>query len=423
MTATQNTVAELALLAALLTGRCDVDEVAPVLSAGDFWNPRHGAVWDACMKVHGKGERIDPVTLPVETSNRGLVIEIMTGNPDVFPMHAPMYAKEVSDAALRRRLVDASISIRQRAEEYESAEEAAREAESIIAKAAESSETADDGVSLSEAVDLTLDWIETPQQTAPTPWPDVNEVTNGFRPGQMIVVAARPGHGKSLVAANAGLFAAIQGQAVHIASLEMTREEYVSRFLANLAKVSLGNIITRNLSSREWDLIGEAANRLRDLPLWIDDRPAQSMTQIRASARRTQRRFDAPLGFVGIDYAQLVKPADARMPREQQVAQISRDTKLTAKEYGCPVMLLAQLNRGNVNRTDKTPMVSDLRESGALEQDADMVLLLHRPDQYEAESARAGEVDLIVGKNRGGPSGVSVALSFQGHYGRIVSMI
>lgn len=423
MTATQNTTAELALLAALLTGLCDVDEVAPVLSAGDFWNPRHGAVWDACLKVHGKGERIDPVTLPVEPSNRPLVVEIMTGNPDVFPMHAPMYAKEVSDAALRRRLVDASISIRQRAEEFESAEEAAREAETILAKAAESSETADDGVSLAEAVDLTLDWIETPQPTAPTPWPDVNDVTNGLRPGQMITCAARPGHGKSLVAANVGLFAAMQGQTVHIASLEMSREEYVSRFLANLAKVSLGNIVNRNLSDREWGLIGEAANRLRDLPLWIDDRPAQSMTQIRASARRTQRRFKAPLGFVAIDYCQLVKPADSRMPREQQVAQISRDVKLTAKEYGCPVMLLAQLNRGNVNRQDKTPMASDLRESGALEQDSDQVWLLHRPDQYEAESARAGEVDLIVGKNRGGPSGVSVALSFQGHYGRIVSMV
>ncbi|SDL15247.1 primary replicative DNA helicase [Nocardioides sp. YR527] len=423
MTATQNTDAERALLSALLTGRCDMDELGPMLTEADFWNPHHGAVWDACVTAHGRGDRIDPVTLPVEARHKTLLVDLMVS--DVLPVQAPRYAAQVADAALRRRLVDAALSIRQRAEDPDagSGEEAAREAESIVAKAAESAETSDSGVALEEAVDLTLDWIEHPQQTAPTPWPEVNDATNGLRPGQMITVAARPGHGKSLVAANVGMFTAMQGQPVHIASLEMSREEYVSRFLANLAKVSLGNIINRQLSDREWSQISDAAERLRHLPLWIDDRPAQSMTQIRAAARRTQRKFGKPLGLIAIDYAQLVRPADARMPREQQVAQISGTVKLTAKEYACPVLLLAQLNRGNVNRTDKTPMVSDLRESGALEQDSDQVWLLHRPDQYERESDRAGEVDLIVGKNRGGPSGVQVSLSFQGHYGRIASMV
>src|SRR5690606_14616334 len=137
----------------------------------------------------------------------------------------------------------------------------------------------------------------------------------------------------------------------------------------------------------------------------------QSMAQIRAGARRTMRRF-GPLGMIAIDYAQLITPHDRRLPRQEQVSEISRQTKLLAGEFECPVLLLAQLNRGNTQRTDHTPMVSDLRESGALEQDSDQVWLLHRPDQYAGGDDRLGEVDLIVGKNRNGPAPTTIPLAF-----------
>jgi replicative DNA helicase len=238
----------------------------------------------------------------------------------------------------------------------------------------------------------------------------------------MVTVAARPGHGKSLCAANVGLFTAMQDKPVHIATLEMGRNEYVARILANLAGVNLSNMLRRQMTDQEWQRVGAAGERVRELPLYLDDRERQSMAQIRAAARQTQRKYGRELGLVAIDYAQLVQPEDRRLPREQQVAQISRDTKLLAKEFGCPVMLLAQLNRGNVSRSDPTPMVSDLRESGALEQDSDQVWLLHRPDQYGDEE-RLGEVDLIVGKNRNGPSPVAIPLAFQGHYGRLASLV
>jgi replicative DNA helicase len=196
----------------------------------------------------------------------------------------------------------------------------------------------------------------------------------------------------------------------------------MARIIAGLGRIDLGRMLSRNMSEGDWAKVADAAGRLRDLPLYLDERPGQSMAQVRAAARQTQRRFGQPLGLVGIDYAQLVRPADQRLPRQEQVSQISRDTKLMAKEFHCPVMLLAQLNRANTQRSDHTPQVSDLRESGALEQDSDQVWLLHRPDQYDADTDRLGEVDLIVGKNRNGPFPLSIPLAFQGHYGRIVSL-
>lgn len=416
----QNLEAERALLACLLMGSNAVDDVAVMLQGRDFYEPRHESVYEACLRMRLAGSRVDPVTLPVPAAARPYVVELVASQPNVHPASAMAYAEQVVDSALRRRVQAAAQQAMQLAADSESADQAAGEAERLMSEAASQARTAEGGVTVGEGIDATIDWLEHPNTGAPTPWVDVNDKTNGLLPGSMVTVAARPGHGKSICLKDVALFTARQGMAVHLATLEMSRNEYMARILCGLSGVPLSNMLKRTMSDNEWTKVGKAAELTRDLPMYLDDRADQSMAQIRAGARQTRRRF-GDLGLIGIDYCQLVRPADRRLPREQQVAQISRDTKLLAKEFDCPVLLLAQLNRGNTQRSDHTPLPSDLRESGSLEQDSDQVWLLHRPDQYGDET-HPGEVQLIVGKNRNGPAPVVLPLAFQGHYARMVSL-
>jgi replicative DNA helicase len=426
----QDLAAEQAVLGSMMISAAVIPDVTAMLAGSDYYRPNHEAIHEAIVALYSRREPVDMVTVAGELERRG-ELQRIGGAPYLHTVHsstpiaanATYYAQHVVDAALRRRLIEAGTRVVQQAYAGEGdvtqlAEDARRE----VDEAASQVRTAEGGTSIGAGLDAAVDWLETPPVGADTPWPDVNDRTNGLLAGQMVTVAARPGHGKSLCAANVGLFTAMQDKPVHIATLEMGRNEYVARILANLAGVNLSNMLRRQMTDQEWQRVGAAGERVRELPLYLDDRERQSMAQIRAAARQTQRKYGRELGLVAIDYAQLVQPEDRRLPREQQVAQISRDTKLLAKEFGCPVMLLAQLNRGNVSRSDPTPMVSDLRESGALEQDSDQVWLLHRPDQYGDEE-RLGEVDLVVGKNRNGPSPVAIPLAFQGHYGRLASLV
>lgn len=428
MTESADTQAELAVLGTAMVGGHQVHDALDMLQPRDFYDMRHGMVWEAIGELARGNGPIDPVTVARQLGQNlqrvgGPMFLVHCTSAEVAPSPAAMlrYAEQVLDAALRRRMVEASIKVRQIAETADDVTQAAEDAQQALAEAVSTARTAEGGTTLAAGMAGAIDWLETEQVGAQTPWVDVNDVTNGLLAGAMITVAARPGHGKSLVLKDTGVFTAKQGRPVHIATLEMSRNEYMARILAAEARVNLGNMLQRKMSEREWEAVAAASERVRDLPLYLDDRESQTMAQIRAAARQTQRRL-GPLGLIGIDYAQLVKPEDRNMPREQQVAAISRNTKLMAKEFNCPVMLLAQLNRGNTQRTDHTPLVSDLRESGSLEQDSDQVWLLHRPDQYGTED-RLGEVDLIVGKNRNGPAPTTVPLSFQGHYARVVSMV
>lgn len=424
----QDLAAEQAVLGGMLQAAHVIVDVSEMLTGADYYRPAHETVHDAILSVYGRRDPVDAVTVAAELQRRGdlqrvggaiYLHDLMTACP--VPSSATYYAGQVLETALRRRMIDAATKVRQIAETTEDVLQGAEDARQVIDLATSSASTTEGGTTVTDGLEGALDWLETPPVGADTPWQDVNEITNGLLAGQMIVVAARPGHGKSLVAKDVGLFTARQGKAVHISTLEMSRNEYMARMLAGLARVDLGRMLRRQMSDTDWQKVAEASNAIRDLPLYLDDRESQTMAQIRAAARQTARRFGGQLGLIAIDYAQLVRPRDIRLPREQQVAEISRATKLLAKEHDCPVMLLAQLNRGNTQRADHTPMVSDLRESGALEQDADQVWLLHRPDQYTAETDRLGEVDLIVGKNRNGPQS-TIPLAFQGHYARVVSL-
>jgi replicative DNA helicase len=236
----------------------------------------------------------------------------------------------------------------------------------------------------------------------------------------MIVIAARPAVGKSTLALDFARAAAIKnGLSTAFFSLEMGRNEITMRLLSAEARVPLHTMRTGQMSDDDWTRLARRMSEVADAPLFIDDSPNMSLMEIRAKCRRLKQRHD--LRMVIIDYLQLMSSPKRVENRQQEVSEMSRSLKLLAKEVDVPVIALSQLNRGPEQRTDKKPLLSDLRESGSIEQDSDVVILLHREDAYERESPRAGEADLIVAKHRNGPT-TTVTVAFQGHYSRFVDM-
>jgi replicative DNA helicase len=284
----------------------------------------------------------------------------------------------------------------------------------------------EDYVALSEIMPGALDEIEAIGSRGggvtgvPTGFADLDALTNGLHAGQMIVIAARPAIGKSTLALDFARAAAVKhGMATVMFSLEMSRNEVTMRLLSAEARVSLQHMRTGQMGDEDWTRLARRMSEVVDAPLFIDDSPNMSMMEIRSKCRRLKQRHD--LKMVIIDYLQLMSSPRRVENRQQEVSEMSRSLKLLAKEIEVPVIAISQLNRGPEQRTDKRPLLSDLRESGSIEQDSDVVILLHREDYYEHESPRAGEADLIVAKHRNGPT-ATVTVAFQGHYSRFVDM-
>jgi len=254
----------------------------------------------------------------------------------------------------------------------------------------------------------------------PTGFRELDELTTGLHPGQLVILAARPSIGKSTLAIDWVRNASIRhGLPSVVFSLEMSRVEITMRLLAAEAGVPLHLMRSGNMGDGDWAKLARRMGEVAEAPMFIDDSPNLNMMEIRAKARRLKQRHD--LRLIVVDYLQLMTSTKRVENRQVEVSEMSRALKLLAKEIGVPVIAVSQLNRGPEQRTDKKPLLSDLRESGSLEQDADMVILLHREDFYERESARAGEADLILAKNRNGPT-KTVTVAFQGHYSRFVEM-
>lgn len=420
-----STEAERALLGSILTGATldDLDSV----DSRDFYQPRHGLIFDACHDVARNGDRPDPVTvakaLGKELARIGgapYLSELVSVDVAPTPSQAPHYAGIVLEAALQRRLVEAAIRIRQEAETTGDAKTTAENARRIIDEAASHGINEDAGTSVGALLDETISALEgEPDGGLSTGWPDLDHDVNGLRPGQLVIVGARPSVGKSVIAANLAAHVCAQGVGAHFASLEMTRREMMNRMLAAEASVDLVKLMAHNLTEGDWDRVQRKYAAVRAWPLWVDDTPQQSLLQIRARARTTKRRVG--LGLLVVDYLQLMAPRDRRVPREQQVGELSEGLKNLGKELDCPVVALAQLNRGSTDRRDPRPVLSDLRESGRIEADADHVWLLHRQDLVDREST-TGELEVIVAKNRNGPAGKTVHLAFQGQYARAASL-
>ncbi|MEO8749233.1 MAG: replicative DNA helicase, partial [Allobranchiibius sp.] len=249
---------------------------------------------------------------------------------------------------------------------------------------------------------------------------DLDQLTNGLHGGQMIVIAARPAVGKSTLGLDIARAASIKhGMTSIVFSLEMSRSEISMRLLSAEANIQLQHMRKGSMRDEDWTKMASTMGRIADAPLFIDDSPNMSLMEIRSKCRRLKEREN--LKLVVIDYLQLMSSGKRVESRQQEVSEFSRALKLLAKELMVPVIAISQLNRGPEQRTDKKPMMSDLRESGSIEQDADMVILLHRDDAFNRDSDRPGEADLIVAKHRNGPTD-TIGLAFQGHYSRFTNM-
>ena len=388
------------------------------------------------LDLYGRGEPADPVTVAASLQEAGTLGRV-GGAPYLFTLvssvptaaNAGYYARIVADRAVLRRLVEAGTRVVQLGytglEGGGEVDDVVDRAQAAVFDVVEG-RTTEDYHRLSTLLGPTMDEIEASENRGegltgtPTGFADLDALTNGLHAGQLIVVAARPGIGKSTVALDFARAAGVQHQVPSVFfSLEMGRNEITMRLLSAETRVPLQHMRTGQMTTDDWSRLTRRIGELETAPLFIDDSPNLTLMEIRAKARRLKQQHG--LGLVVVDYLQLMTSGRQVESRQQEVSEFSRSLKLLAKELEVPVVALSQLNRGPEQRTDKKPLLSDLRESGAIEQDADMVILLHREDAYEPESPRAGEADLIVAKHRNGPTR-TVTVAFQGHYSRFVDM-
>lgn len=428
----QDLAAEQSVLGAMLLSKDALGEVAEVLKGRDFYRLAHEFIFDAIMDQFGRGEPADAITVADLLGKRGQLGQV-GGHIYLHELvsavsvtaNATYYAEIVRDKATLRRLVDASLKISQMGYSAEGDVNAIVDrAQQAIYEVAENKAN-EDYQPLSELVEITLDEIESLAHNGvmagvPTGFIDLDLLTNGLHPGQMIIIAARPGMGKSTLGLDFARAASIRhGLCSVFFSLEMTKSEIVMRLMSAESGVPLNHIRKGDMNEDYWTRISAKTAQVSRAPLFIDDSPNLTMMEIRAKARRLKQRFD--LKLVVIDYMQLMTSGKRVESRQVEVSEFSRQIKLLAKELQVPVVALSQLNRGPETRQDKKPLLSDLRESGSLEQDADVVILLHREDAYDKQSPRAGEADFIVAKHRNGATDV-IPVAFQGSLSRFVDM-
>jgi replicative DNA helicase len=433
----QDVEAEQATLGGMLLSKDTIDAVSEILAPGDFYRPIHKTVFDAIVGLHAKGEPADSRTVTGALFDSGDLVRV-GGAPYLHTLtecvptaaSAPYYARIVADRAVSRRLVEAGIRITQLG--YGSAAGDGVELSDVVdlAQQAVYDITVDRGASeysrLDEMLQPTLDDIEAAagkdgrMSGVPTGFIDMDRLLNGLQPGQVIVVAGRPGLGKSTVGLDVVRHAAIRADmASAFFTLEMSKVEVVTRLLSAEARVPMHVLRSGQLSDDDWARLARRMGEISEAPIFVDDTPSMGLADIRAKARQLKKRHN--LRLLVVDYLQLMTSPKRTESRQQEVSDLSRSLKLLAKEIECPIIAVSQLNRGPENRQDKRPQLSDLRESGSIEQDADVVILLHRDDYYDKESARAGEADFIVAKHRNGPTD-TVTVAAQLHFSRFVDM-
>jgi replicative DNA helicase len=417
----------------MLISKDAIADVNEQVRGADFYRPAHETIYDAIIELYGRGEPADPVTVAAELQRRG-ELQRVGGAPYLHTLSASVpiaanagyYAAIVREKAILRRLVEAGTRIAQmgyagEGDVDDTVDRAQAEVYAITDK-----RQSEDYAPLSDIMESTIEEIEAISNRdggmvgVPTGLIELDELTNGLQPGQMVIIAARPAMGKSTLGLDFCRAAAIHHNLTSVIfSLEMTRSEITMRLLSAEAKVPLNHIRNGPMTDEDWNKLATKMGQISAAPLFIDDSPNMTMMEIRAKARRLKQRHD--LKLIVIDYLQLMSSGKKVESRQLEVSEFSRQIKLLAKELEVPIIALSQLNRGPEQRADRRPMMSDLRESGSIEQDADIVMLLHREDVYEKESTRPGEADIIVAKHRNGPTR-DLTVLFQGHYSRFVDM-
>ena len=427
----QDLVAEQGVLGGMLLSKDAISDVTEIIKERDFYRPAHELIFDAILDLYSRGEPADPVTVAAELTKRGDITRA-GGAPYLHTLissvptsaNAGDYARIVRDNAVLRRLIEAGTKIVQLGYSQEGeVDDAVDQAQAEIYQVTEH-RSSEDYIQLSELLPAALDEIEAiannvKGEGVKTGFDDLDSLTNGLHPGNMIVLAARPAVGKSTLGLDIARNAAIKGgNTAVIFSLEMSRSEITMRMLSAEARVGLNNIRSGSLNEEEWGRLAKRMGEISQAPLFIDDSPNLSLMEIRAKSRRLKQRHN--LKLIVIDYLQLMTSGKRVENRQQEVSEFSRNLKLLAKELEVPIIAISQLNRSPEQRADKKPMLSDLRESGSIEQDADVVILLHRDDLYDNQN-RSGEADLIIAKHRNGPTR-TITVSAQLHFARFANM-
>ena len=428
-----NIEAEQSALGGMLLSQEAVADVLEVVSGSDFYAPKHELIFNAIIHLFGRGEPTDVIAVTDHLNKQGNLLK--AGGADYLhslssfvptAASAGYYAKIVSDKAILRRLINAGTRIAQSGYESQGeVEDLVNQAQSEVF-AVVSQTAKDDYVGVSESIDFAIRDIELAQNRGggltgiPTGFTNLDTYTHGLHSGQLVIVAARPSVGKSTFALDIARNAAIRNnQATIFFSLEMGRSEIAMRMLSAESGIYLQSMRKGTLTEGDWAKLAAVRGKINDAPLYIDDSPNMSLVEIRAKCRRLAQQVQ--LKMVVIDYIQLMSSGKKVESRQQEVSEFSRALKLLSKELNVPVVALSQLNRQPEQTKDKRPELSHLRESGSLEQDADVVVLLHREGLFEKDHPRAGEADLILAKQRNGPTG-TVTVAFQGQYSRFVNM-
>lgn len=421
-------LAEQIALGAMMLSPDIRDEIADTLKPGDHFRPGHQVVHAAILRLRDRQEPTDAAAVKIELEARGelhgelnppYLHRLIESVPTIS--NGPWYARKVRDHARTWRLQEDLDRARQIASEpgFDPARDMDRIREILDkATAEESTGTAE---WLADAVYPVMDSLDgpLPLNQIPPPYADLREIIPALRPGQLVTVAARPSIGKTVVLGDFARHAALRtGLPVIWFTLEMSRDEIITRCVAAEARVNQEHLQQHALDDSEWHRIKGAAEMFGPSQMLIDERGASTSAHIRSQMRAMTRT--AKPALVAVDYIQLMRDPEART-RQEEVSELARGLKAIAKEFGVPVLAAAQLNRGPEARHDKRPLQSDLRESGEIENSSDVVILLHREDYYEPESPRAGEMDLIVSKNRNGRLG-TVTVAFQGRFCRCVGM-
>ncbi len=399
-----------------------------------FYRERHRAVYRAMLDLYGRAEPVDAITVTEHLRHAGELDQL--GGPSAVqslvgvaeaPGNVRHYAQIVRDNSLLRRLLTTAYEIQASVTTREGeARTLVERAEKAMLEVAQD-DRQKDFQRIADVLHRELDKLHRLSESGqaltgtPTGFRDLDEITGGFQPGNLIVIAARPSMGKSALVTNIAENAALDhGRAVALFSLEMSEAELAQRFIASQAKIKGDELRKGRVSESRWPKILQASERLAAAPLYVDDSSDVGVLEVRAKARRLHSQTDGGLGLIIVDYLQLMRADERVESRVQQVGQMSRGLKILARELDVPVIALSQLSRAVEARNPKIPILSDLRESGNVEQDSDLVMFIYREEYYEEESEREGEADLFISKHRNGPVG-KVTLTFQKEFPKFMN--
>ncbi len=415
----QNIDAEKSLLGAILISEDALTDATEIVKPNDFYDERHKHIYNAMWNLYEHHRPVDLVTVSDELKRKKLIqkaggsaylSELANFTP--VAAHAKDYAERVNEAAVRRRLIAAAATITEDAfNEGSETLELLGQAEQSLFEVSKQN-VHDDLIPIADLLSETFDRLEELHENKgsiagyKTGFPDLDRMTAGFHKSDLIILAARPAMGKTALALNfAGNVARINNKSVLIFSLEMGRQQLVNRMLADASGVDSFKLDTGGFSSDDFSQISEALSDLSELPILIDDTPGLTVMEMRTKARRAAQKND--IGLIIVDYLQLMSGSSKRSMdnRVQEISEISRGLKLIARELDVPVIALSQLSRTVESRSPQIPMLSDLRESGSIEQDADLVMFLYREDYYNKDTDRQNITDLIIAKHRRGPTG------------------